>query len=398
MNTIDTLEARRLALCKGGLLNAAWGGMPEKASGSGKRASRACQKIIERFGYLQLDTVAVAGARSHAIVLLSRLRGLDRLLPEQLLYPGGLLFEYWGHEASWIPLALYPAFEFRRRAFRRHPWWGDVLAEYPRESRELLRAIEKRGPMRSLDLEGKGSNGWWNHKLSKRIASALWSCGDLAIRSRENFQRSFDLPERVISQQLLQNPLTREESLDRLLLRALKGHGWASTGTLNRTWRLKNLQSEIAESLRRLKERGEIAACALWVDSRTKKPGWIRCADRELAARLRRVRPRRDQGVLLSPFDPVLWDRERVMQLFGFEQCLEIFKPQSQRQYGYYCMPVLAGDRLIARVDLKAYRREGRLSQLTAHIEASCDPAEARQASDSALLRYSDAVELRLDR
>src|SRR5688500_9257320 len=127
MDTLSLRAARRLALARAGLLSPETTGLPRRARGHGPSAFAAAHAVIGRFGYLQLDTVSVAGARSHTIVLLSRLEGLAASVGEELLTPGAPVFEYWGHEASWIPLALYPAFEFRRREFRRHPWWGDLL-------------------------------------------------------------------------------------------------------------------------------------------------------------------------------------------------------------------------------------------------------------------------------
>ncbi|MBT8368050.1 MAG: winged helix DNA-binding domain-containing protein, partial [Deltaproteobacteria bacterium] len=125
-------------------------------------------------------------------------------------------------------------------------------------------------------------------------------------------------------------------------------------GTLSQTWRLSNRQKQIRTILKHLVEKGLTVPCAVVGDDGKNHPGWIRPDDLELAALLKRVRPRKDRGVLLSPFDPVLWDRRRVKLLFGFDQILEIFKPAPKRIYGYYCLPVLAGDRLVARVDLKA--------------------------------------------
>ena len=126
--------------------------------------------------------------------------------------------------------------------------------------------------------------------------------------------------------------------------------------------------------------------------------GWIRPEDLELATRLRRVRPRRDRGVLLSPFDPLLWDRERVRLLFGFDQVLEIFKPVAERKYGYYCLPVLSGDRLVARFDLKAERDARRLHVISCRFESSGEietsRAETRNAAGDALERYSNAIGL----
>ncbi len=401
METLSVLEARRLALARAGLLDRRWSRLPRRAAGRGQRARAAAHAVIRRFGYLQLDTVSIAGARSHALVLLSRLGGLDPALPEELLQPGEPLFEYWGHEASWLPLELYPVFAFRRREFREHPWWGDLVAEHPQVARDLLERIRNEGPLRSVDLDGsrqrhaqqhRGGRGWWDLKIAKKVAGQLWSSGVLAIRERKSFQRSYDLAERVIPADLLGREVSLGDAFETLLLRALAGHGWAQTGTLASTWRLRKLKTEIAGALERLREEGEIMPCALVTDGR-RLQGWIRPQDLELAARLKRLRPRRDRGVLLSPFDPVLWDRPRVQTLFGFDQVLEIFKPAAQRVYGYYCLPVLAGDRLVARYDLKADRRAGTLNVLALHFKDGAGAAE-RDAARTALERYAGALEL----
>ncbi len=394
MESLSTKEAGRLALARAGLLKPDWTGLPRRAGGRGKRGRAGCHAVIRRFGYLQLDTVSIAGARSHALVLLSRLEGLDPGLAEELLHPGEPIFEYWGHEASWLPLELYPVFAFRRREFRVHPWWGDVVAEHPRVAENLLRRIREEGPLRSVDFEGRGSRGWWDLKVAKKIAGQLWSSGVLAIRERKSFQRSYDLAERVIPAALLRQNLPFPEALRTLLLRALAGHGWARTATLAATWRLRKLRPEIARALEQLREAGKVVPCVVGSGAARRLQGWIRPADLELAARLRRVRPRPDRGVLLSPFDPVLWDRPRVAALFSFNQILEIFKPAAQRIYGYYCLPVLAGDRMVARVDLKADRKAGVLRTLSLHFEDDEPSAAAREAVRSALERHAVAVGL----
>jgi hypothetical protein len=393
VETISVRAARRLALARAGLLKPQWTGMPQRASGRGGRARAAAHRVIRRFGYLQLDTVAVAGARSHAIVLASRLGGFDAALGEELLQPGEPLFEYWGHEASWLPLELYPLFGFRREEFRHHPWWGDLVGEHPAVAADLLRRIRDDGPLRTLDMEGEGSRGWWDLKLAKKVATALWSSGELAIRERRGFQRTYDLMERVIPQNLRELEVPRSEALETLLLRALAGHGWATVGTLAQTWRLRNRRPEIEAALSRLEARGAITPCRLLGDGGACTAGWVRRPDLELAARLEALRPRTDRGVLLSPFDPILWDRSRVEALFGFHQVLEIFKPEAQRVYGYYCLPVLAGERLVARLDLRADRRRGRLDVASCRFEGA-PPAAHREAVRSALQRFSDAVGL----
>ena len=400
METIEITEARRLALARAGLLKPEWTGLPKRAAGFTLRARKAAHQIIRRFGFLQLDTVSIAGARSHAIVLLSRLQGFDPKMAESLLCPGEPLFEYWGHEASWIPIELYPVFEFRRREFRRHPWWGDLIRQHPKIAENLRRRIRDDGPIRSLDMEGAGSRGWWDLKLVKRVATALWSSGELAIRERRNFQRIYDLAERVIPESWRGNGLPKAQAIEQLLVQALKGHGWATTGTLAQTWRLANQKKSITAALNRLVAKGTIVSCILTGDNIKKSPGWIQPCDLELASRLKRVRPRADRGVLLSPFDPVLWDRRRVQQLFDFDQILEIFKPAPKRKYGYYCLPVLAGEKLVGRVDLKANWPAKQLEVLSLLFEAANVTAKVnaknREAVRTALDRYAGALNLNL--
>ena len=400
METVDITEARRLALVRAGLLKPEWTGLPRQAKGNTQRSRKAAHRIIRHFGFLQLDTVSIAGARSHAIVLLSRLQGFDPKLAESLLRPGEPLFEYWGHEASWIPIEFYPVFEFRRKAFRRHPWWGDLIRQHPRTTENLRQRIRDKGPIRSLDMEGAGSRGWWDLKLVKRVATALWSSGELAIRERRNFQRTYDLAERVIPEHWRGIGLPKPQAIEHLLYKALKGHGWASTGTLAQTWRLTNEKKSITAALNRLQEKGAVVPCKLADRNNKNSTGWIRPCDLELAGRLKRVRPRADRGVLLSPFDPVLWDRRRVKQLFDFDQVLEIFKPAPKRKYGYYCMPVLAGDRLVGRVDLKAKWQTKKLEVISLLFESGDIAAKVntndREAVRTALDRYAGALELKL--
>ncbi|MCA9726389.1 MAG: crosslink repair DNA glycosylase YcaQ family protein [Candidatus Eisenbacteria bacterium] len=403
--TLSVRDARRLALCVAGLLNPRWTSMPTRATGRGKRARESVLRIIDRFGYLQLDTVSVAGARSHALVLLSRLPQLHPELGEELLRPGEPLFEYWGHEACWIPLSLYPHFEFRRKHFAlRHEGCRNVLRENRGLVRQLRSMIRDQGPVRSLDLEGKGTgDGWWGHKPAKRVAIVLWLTGELAIRERRGFQRTFDLAERVIPDALRDRPLRFADALPTLMLRALDGHGWATVGTLASTWRLLNVRPQIDIALRRLHAEGRIVPCSLRDDNGKKTAGWIRTDHLELAARLRRLRPDPESARVLSPFDPVLWDRKRVLSLFHFEQTLEIFKPETQRVYGYFCLPVLLDEHLVGRVDLRADRRTGSLVVVKKHVEATAPSdapkltaAERTRAVDAAVQRHADSLGLRL--
>ncbi len=406
MTTISVRMARRLALCRAGLLKPEWSapldgsaGITGRAGTGARNPRRAAHAVIDRFGYLQLDTVSVAGARSHAIVLMSRLPLVGAELGESLLRPGEPTFEYWGHEVCWLPLSLYPVMGWRRRRFRLHPWWGDVMGAHPELVDEIMKRIRDGGPLKSSDLEGSSGKGWWDHKPAKNVAVALWSAGELAVKERRAFQRTFDLPERVIPEEwraASEPPF--DEALETLLLKAFDGHGWAQIGTLARTWRLRLMKEEIDRAMRRLAEAGAIIECAMDSDDRGRIRGWIRPADLDLAVRLEKVRPAPANPVLLSPFDPLLWDRDRVRRLFGFAMTIEIYVPATRRTFGYYCLPVLAGERLVARVDLKADRKTGALRVVSCHTEpkeVSClTAAESRALARKAVDRYARQVGL----
>ncbi|MGH9319544.1 MAG: winged helix-turn-helix domain-containing protein [Vicinamibacteria bacterium] len=394
MESLTVAEARRLALARGGLLKPEWTGFPRGWSASRREAA---YEVIRRFGYLQLDTVSVAGARSHGIVLHSRLPGLGADVPETLLRPEEPIFEYWAHEASWVPIELYPVFAFRRKEFQKHPWWGDLIGENPAVASAILERIRKEGPLRSSDLEGRTSSGWWNLSVAKKVVSALWSAGTLAVRERRNFQRIYDLTDRVIPARWRKDDMSLAEALEILLMKALEGHGWASTSTLVATWRFRFLRKEIGAALAELERKGSILRCAVVSNEGARVSGWIRPSDLDLATRLRRVRPPVDGGVLLSPFDPLLWDRTRVMLLFGFHQVLEVFTPAPARKYGYYCMPVLAGERLVARCDVKAVRNEGVMKAMSVHLENGA-PRCAKRSTRGALERYAASLGLALSR
>lgn len=379
MITLDVSRARRLALANAGL----W---PSESHASP-------HDVIQRFGYLQLDTVSISGARSHGIVLHSRLDGYNPSNAENLLRPGEPLFEYWGHEVSWMPLALYPVLAFRRRQFAVHPWWGNVLAENKAMVKNIKKQLRTEGPLRTMDLEGKRATrgGWWNVKLASRVAMAMWSAGLLAIRQRTNFHRAWDLPENVIPDVWRKHkPLTLAQALPVLLESALGSHGWATTGTLARTWRLSNLQAEVKTALQTLVDRRVVMPCQLQDASRARSAGWVLARDLERVDRLSSSLADPERAVLLSPFDPLLWDRARVARLFGFEHTLEIYKPAAQRTHGYFVLPVLAGESLVARVDLKAEPGH-KLRVLSCHLEPR--RKGAKRAAQSALRRYAASLE-----
>ena len=177
METLTIRQARRLALTRAGLLKPEWTGMPKSARGRGPSARRACHEIVRRFGYLQLDSIGIAGARTQGLVLMSRLDGLDPSLAEDLLQPGEPLFEGLGHEACWQPLEDWRLFAFRRRELRGRPRWGVLVAEHRKLADEILGRIRNEGPLRSLDFESGRYGTNWQLKTATLVASALWGTG-----------------------------------------------------------------------------------------------------------------------------------------------------------------------------------------------------------------------------
>jgi uncharacterized protein len=398
MEEIDVVTARRLALARAGLAPTEWTGLPATARGAGPTARAAAHGVIARFGYLQLDTISVAGARSHALVLLSRLRGMDPALGERLLVPGAPLFEYFGHEASWMPVEMWPLFAFRRERFRHRPWWRGIIEPHRAVADAILRRARDEGPFRSSDLEGASDRGWWLARSANRIAAALWASGDLAIRERRAFQRIYDLPERVIPEDVRSTQVSVADAHRDLVLLAFDGHGWADARTVAATFRLLPRSEPFLGAMRSLADEGAIVPCALVEDDGHRRAGWIRPRDLDSAARLARWRPRKDRGVLLSPFDPLVWDRGRALRLFGFHYRIEIYTPAAKRRFGYFSMPVLAGERLVARVDVKADRAAGVVRALACHYEAGVParraPAADREAVRTAVGRHAAALGL----
>ncbi len=388
MTSLDRKTVRRLALHRSGLLGA-------RSSRVGARSAVAAARAVDQMGYLQLDTIKVSGARSHGLVLASRLPGFATASAESLLGASRrddrapTLFEYWGHEVSWLPLRLYPALAYRRRGFRERPWYRAIVDEHPQWVDEVLARIEAEGPLRSRDFPGAPSSSGWYGRAPRQVLQALWSSGELSIQDRDGFERIYDLTERVIPADVGPD-MPEVEGIALLLENAAALHGWAEARTLTETWRLRRTRHAVGEAFALLADEGRLLRCALQVDRRTRVDGWIRPADLELLPGLAGCRGPR--AVLLSPFDPLVWDRRRAKQLFGFDAIMEFFKPAAERRYGYYCLPVLAGDRLVARVDLKTDRKRGCLTLVARHDH----DRRADAAVPRALERHCAAVGLPL--
>jgi uncharacterized protein YcaQ len=376
--TLSAGEARRIAL-------AAQGFAPRLGAGARDTSRRALVAEIERLGVLQIDSVN-ALVRSHYLPLFSRLGPYPREVLDDLAYAAPRartrrrLFEYWGHEASLLPLDAFPLLRWRMdRAARGLGMWKHV-ALLARDKPELVRHVEQevrdRGPLAASDLsdEPKARGPWWGWSEHKRALEYLFWSGRITTAARRNFERLYDLVERVIPETFRDAPPQDEESQQReLLLRASRALGVATAKDLCDYFRLPILAGRAR--LGELAEEGllERVGVAGWKQPAFLAPG---------AAVPRAI----DAAALLSPFDSLIWSRDRTERLFGFRFRLEIYTPAHLRVHGYYVLPFLLGDTLVARVDLKSDRAAGTLVVKGLHLEAM-----ARRATVVVALR--DALE-----
>lgn len=348
----------------------------------GAPSSRRMAREIHRMGTLQIDSVNVF-ARSHYLPLFSRLGDYDTARLDRLLFARHAPFvEFWAHQASFIPVEDWPLFDFRMRANRdRHErtgWFG-----VDRPTVEWVRAeLRDRGPLRPAQIEddaAKARRGpWWDWSAVKRALEYLWFTGDVAIAGRRGFERVYGLSEHVLPPHVLGRALPKDEAMRRLVTKAARAYGVATLADLDDYWRLRE-QRTVARVVRELEDEGVLVPVRV--------EGWER-GGRPIPAWLHRdaVVPRAvDVQALLTPFDPVVWFRDRAERLFDFAYRIEIYTPAARRRFGYYSLPVLLGDDVVGRVDLKADRAGSVLRVQSAWWEEG-RPAGA-PASVAALLR-----------
>jgi hypothetical protein len=351
--------ARRIALAAQGFTDARPADAPTK---------RHLHRMLDRIGVIQMDSVNVL-VRTHYLPAFSRLGAYPReLLEREAWGRRPSLFEYWGHEASLMPHALQPLMRWRMERARAGETWGG-LARFARERRDyidnVLAEIEKRGPVTGADFsDGKpGRSGWWEWSDGKRALEWLFWAGFITTRTRRGFERVYDLTERVLPASILDIPTPAEDEAHRaLLLIAAKALGVATEGDLRDYFRMP-----VAQTRARL---GELVEAGALTPVTVK--GWDLPAFMHPEAKLPRwVRAQ----ALLSPFDNLIWRRERAERVFGTRIRLEIYTPAHKREHGYYVLPFLQGDAITARVDLKSDRQAGVLRVQAAHLEpwASAD-------------------------
>jgi uncharacterized protein YcaQ len=364
-------EARRIALAAQGF-GVARSDEPSK----GPSVARILAEV-RRLGVLQIDSVNVL-ARAHYLPLFARLGAYDRARLDELAWgPKPALFEYWSHQASLAPVELYPLFRWRmRRAERGEGTWGRIARfakEKRRYLREVLREIEAAGPLAASQLSTakKKATGWWEWSDAKHAVETLFWQGRLAVASRRgSFERLYDLPERVIPAAVLDAPLVNDADAHRQLLEiAARALGIGTEDDLADYWRLARL--ECRPRLAELVEEGVLVA--------TEVDGWKRGAfvHRDFAkpkSKTRRSVRTAQIAALVGPFDPIVWYRARAHRVFDFHYRIGIYTPAHQRTHGYYVMPFLLDDALVARVDLKADRAEGVLRVRAAWLEEGQTP------------------------
>ena len=341
----------------------------------GSPSWRAQRRVIERLGLLQLDSVNVL-VRAHYLPLFSRLGPYERALIDRraLCARADTLFEYWAHEASLLPVELHPLFRWRMARAARLEGTYAGLAAFARDNRAYVEAtyaqVVARGPITAAELAepGRRSGSWWGWHDGKAALEHLFWAGRLTTASRRGFERVYDLPERVLPRQVLELPTPPENDAIRALLRhAALALGVATAADLRDYFRLK--PADALPRLAELVEEGTLLPVTV--------EGWRQPAFLAAGASLpRRVAAR----CLIAPFDPLIWERDRAERLFGFRYRLEIYTPAPRRVFGYYVLPLLLGDRLVARVDLKAARTEGVLDVLAAHLEPAVDQGEVAEA------------------
>jgi uncharacterized protein YcaQ len=333
-------------------------------------------RVIEALGLLQIDSVNVL-ARAHYLPLFSRLGSYPTSLLERAAWgrrSERRLFEYWGHEASLLPVASQPLLRWRMARAARGEGIYRSIALFARERADFIaavgREVEERGPLTASELAegGRGKGAWWGWSDGKRALEYLFWSGAVTTATRRNFERLYDVPGRVLPAAIAQAPTPPEpEAIRRLLLIAARALGVASAGDLRDYFRLAS--EDVGPRLAELVAAGALVPVAV--------EGWKQPAYLDPEAR----RPRRVEArALVSPFDPLVWERARTERLFQFRYRIEIYTPAHKREHGYYVLPFLLGDRLVARVDLKAERAAGRLRVRAAHAETGVDEARVAAA------------------
>ena len=350
-----------------------------------KRATKDdVREIIRRMGVLQIDSISVV-ARSPYLVLWSRLgsyepRWLDELLAE------GALFEYWSHAACFIPIQDYGL--YRRLMIEGGEKTRTWMQAHHEEIEHVMDRISEKGPVRAAEFartDGK-AGGWWEWKPEKRALEHLFAAGELMITRRENFHRVYDLRERVLAKALpdWEDALAPNEQEVRraLALKAVRALGVASARWVPDYFRTP--KKGVARLLEELADEGELVHAGI---EGLDEPAYIHPDNAGPAEKILSGGLRSSVTTLLSPFDPVVWDRARALELFDFEYKIEVYTPAARRRYGYYSLPILHNGALVGRLDAKAHRKQGLFEVKALHLESGVPVSQDLTAGIAGALR-----------
>lgn len=335
--------------------------------------TRQLNLALQRLAVLQLDSVNVL-ERSHYLPLFARLGAYDKTLLDRLTFATkGPYREYWAHEAALIPVDDMPLFRFRMQYYRDwyashpdHPWHRVDTQVVARLRAEL--AANGPMPASAFEREAQRARGpWWDWDHVKRGLESMFRLGEAVSAGRKNFERIYALPEQVLPAEVLEREVPADEAKYQLMKRAAIAHGIGTLGDLADYFRIKPTQAK--DALQRLVDEGEVLPVTV--------PGWNKPAYLHKDARI----PRRiEAAALLSPFDPVVWERDRALRMFGFHYRIEIYTPAPKRVYGYYTLPLLIDDALVGRIDLKNDRQAKVLRVQSAWREDGADVDAERTA------------------
>jgi uncharacterized protein len=344
----------------------------------GAASGQALQDLIDRIGFVQVDSINTV-ARAHDMILWSRRQSYRPPALKRLLERDRSLWEHWTHDASILPVRLHGVWQhrFARDADRLHANWKSWFRDgYEAQFDSILDRIARDGPVGTADVgigEVRGKGGWWDWHPSKTALEWLWRTGRLAITRRDGFAKIYDLTERVIPE-VHRTPVPEEEVCDWACRSALRHLGFGTSGEIAAYW--KAVSPEAAKVwCREALARGEIVEVEVEgaTGQRRKSLAFIDILDEHPPDPTARLR-------ILSPFDPALRDRDRAEFLFGFYYRIEVFVPEPKRVWGYYVFPVLEGDRLVGRIDVKAFREAGALRVKAFWPEAGLKLTKGRRA------------------
>jgi uncharacterized protein len=319
---------------------------------------------IRRMGVLQIDSISVV-ARSPYLVLWSRIGAYDPIWLDELLAEGAI-FEYWAHAACFVPIEDYGL--YRRLMLDKTDKTRVWMEAHPEALEHVMGHIRKEGPVRAAEFartDGK-AGGWWEWKPEKRALEHLFAAGELMISHRENFHRVYDLRERVLANALpnWEDALapTELEVRRALALKAVRALGVAVARWVPDYFRTP--KKGAVSLLEELADEGSLLRAEI-----EDEPAYLHPENTQLAEEVLSGRTQSSVTTLLSPFDPVVWDRARASELFLFDYKIEVYTPAAKRRYGYYSLPILHDGALVGRLDAKAHRKEGLFEVKAVHLE-----------------------------